>query len=348
METKPFFSFIQNTEIRNQSFNSTIILPCEHKGPIFNFSIDLVEQQYLLTGSADCMVSCIDLDSNKLMFKIHAHKYIVSAVEWFAHDTGMFYTASFDKFLKIWDTNKTKVSQKFPMFYKIYSISSSPIATKHCLIANGTDHTEIFLCDLYSGSSVQRLKGHKSAIKAVKWSPVNEYLLASGSKDQSIRLWDIRTLKCLTQISNSHFGTITNLQFSKDGRYLYSSANDNKLKKWDLLKEVKDTLVTYPNIENSYQISNQFTLSNTDDILFHPNGKNISLYDTDSGEELGKLTNHFSRVNACIYHPNNKNELYSGGEDYQILKWEYKNLNQNTNFTNGFFKKVEDKDDWSD
>ena len=70
------------------------------------------------------------------------------------------------------------------------------------------------------------------------------------------------------------------------------------------------------------------------------------MYNTSTGEEIGKLENHFHRVNACIYHPNNKNELYSGGEDFQVLKWEYKNLNGN--FTNGFFKKVEDQDDWSD
>ena len=221
----------------------------------------------MLCASADCTISCVNLETNKLEFKIHAHKYIVSSVEWFAHDTGMFYTASFDKFLKIWDTNKQKVSRKFSMFYKIYSISSSPISTKHCLIASGTDHNEVFLSDLYTGSSVQRLKGHKSTIKAVKWSPINEYVLASASKDQSIRLWDIRNLKCFLEISNSHFGSITNLQFTKEGRYLYSSGNDNKLKKWDLLNEGKDTFISFPNIENTYQISNQFTLSST--FLFH-------------------------------------------------------------------------------
>ena len=60
MEMKSFFSVVQNTEIsgnerfnllrsiKNQiskNFNSTSILPTEHKGPIFNLSIDLVEQQ---------------------------------------------------------------------------------------------------------------------------------------------------------------------------------------------------------------------------------------------------------------------------------------------------------------
>jgi hypothetical protein len=63
---------------------------------------------------------------------------------------------------------------------------------------------------------------------------------------------------------------------------------------------------------------------------------------------LGDLTNHYQRVNTCIYHPHNRDELYSGGEDFQLIKWQYKNLNPLDNFTNGFSKKVEDKDDWSD
>ncbi len=86
----------------------------------------------------------------------------------------------------------------------MYSIAISPIATQHNLVAGGTDNSIIRLCDLTNGTSTQTLIGHKSGTWAVKWSPTNEYILASGSADQTIRLWDIRRpgwLMCFDQFN---------------------------------------------------------------------------------------------------------------------------------------------------
>lgn len=43
-------------------------------------------------------------------------------------------------------------------------------------------------CILYN----DRLPGHRDEVWSVVWSPIDEYLLASGSLDGSVRLWDIR------------------------------------------------------------------------------------------------------------------------------------------------------------
>ena len=34
--------------------------------------------------------------------------------------------------------------------------------------------------------------GHREAIWATKWSPSNEFLLASAGMDKTIKMWDIR------------------------------------------------------------------------------------------------------------------------------------------------------------
>ena len=56
----------------------------------------------------------------------------------------------------------------------------SPVATKHCLIAVGSNSSTLKLVDLKSGSSAHTLKGHRQSVMAVKWAPNNEFLLASG------------------------------------------------------------------------------------------------------------------------------------------------------------------------
>jgi len=45
-------------------------------------------------------------------FKIHSgqgHSYGISSLQWYTFDTGMFYSASFDKTVKVWDTNALEV-----------------------------------------------------------------------------------------------------------------------------------------------------------------------------------------------------------------------------------------------
>jgi DNA excision repair protein ERCC-8 len=44
-----------------------------------------------------------DDDRNK------GHKYAITAVRWWPVDTGMFTSSSFDKYLKVWDTNALEV-----------------------------------------------------------------------------------------------------------------------------------------------------------------------------------------------------------------------------------------------
>lgn len=46
-----------------------------------------------------------------LHFRSHpdVHRFSVETVQWYPHDTGMFTSSSFDKTLKIWDTNTLQV-----------------------------------------------------------------------------------------------------------------------------------------------------------------------------------------------------------------------------------------------
>ncbi len=39
----------------------------------------------------------------------HVHKFSVETVQWYPHDTGMFVSSSFDKTMKVWDTETLKV-----------------------------------------------------------------------------------------------------------------------------------------------------------------------------------------------------------------------------------------------
>jgi DNA excision repair protein ERCC-8 len=77
----------------------------------------------------------------------------------------------------------------------------------HALIAaTETLSDEVRLLDLNSGAAVQSLVGSKEGFGggrgrgmwAVGWSPKDEFLIACGGDDGTVKLWDIRmTMGCL-------------------------------------------------------------------------------------------------------------------------------------------------------
>uniref|UniRef100_A0A8C9ULQ1 ERCC excision repair 8, CSA ubiquitin ligase complex subunit n=1 Tax=Spermophilus dauricus TaxID=99837 RepID=A0A8C9ULQ1_SPEDA len=92
----------------------------------------------------------------------------------------MFTSSSFDKTLKVWDTNTLQTADVFNFEETVYSHHMSPVATKHCLVAVGTRGPKVKLCDLKSGSCSHILQGHRQEILAVSWSPRYEYILATA------------------------------------------------------------------------------------------------------------------------------------------------------------------------
>ena len=87
----------------------------------------------------------------------------------------------------------------------------------------------------------------------------------------------------------------------------------------------------------------QLAVASDQDIVFHPSGGIVQCLHRLTGQNLGTLRGHLDTVNCCCYN-SYQQELYSGGNDCNIIVWAAAASQDNDEGLNN----KEDQDAWSD
>ena len=166
------------------------------------------------------------------------------------------------------------------------------------------------------------LTGHTGPVHAVAVSPDGK-LIATGSEDQTLRLWDREATTQIKQFE-LHRGAILSVAFSADSRRLISGGGDNLAIVWDIASGRKTmSLVGHSAAVNA--------------VAFSPDGwraltgsqdNTIKLWDTDTassrgldeGQEILSLAAHQREVTAVQFSPDGK-QVLSAGRDRQAILW---------------------------
>jgi WD40 repeat protein len=77
------------------------------------------------------------------------------------------------------------------------------------------------------------LNGHTGWVWSVAFSPDSK-TLASGSWDETIKLWEVATGKEQATLKG-HVGRVLSVAFSPDGKTLASGSGDSTIKLWDMV-----------------------------------------------------------------------------------------------------------------
>ena len=84
-------------------------------------------------------------------------------------------------------------------------------------------------------SALQAIDGHQDAINALSFNPASEFVLATGSADKSIGIWDLRNLKIKLHALAGHQESVTSLAWHPfEQAILGSSSYDRRVIFWDL------------------------------------------------------------------------------------------------------------------
>ena len=192
-------NFIKSNEFENIELSSSRTIQSSHlSGHYANtLAIDNQQQVFMLAGGSDGFISLYDLSSlnrvwdNKSIHiktkkKTFVHKGSISSIQFYTTDTGLFFSSSYDGCIKLFDTETFTAVDTIDLKQPVYKAKFS---TDGRLIASGLQSGVISLVDPLSGDSTHTLLGHTSACTSLDWCPVSTYLLASGSRDGSVRIW---------------------------------------------------------------------------------------------------------------------------------------------------------------
>ncbi|PZO39369.1 MAG: hypothetical protein DCF19_13960 [Pseudanabaena frigida] len=318
----------------------------------------------LVTGSYDQSVKIWDVATGKCLDTLHKHTNRVWSVA-FHPQENLVVSGGDDHGIKIWELQRGKCIKTLQgNSNAIYAIA---YIDQQNLLASAHEDQTIKLWDVNINAPqnlepdlqpFQILRGHSDRILSIAFSP-NGQILASGSADRKIKLWNPHTGKAMKTLQG-HRSWVWGIAISPDSKFLASGSYDHTVKVWDLesgkcLQTLQghpssvlavifshdgktlfssgyDKLVKHWHLEtgeclhtweadSSNRVWAMAIRSNSQHLASGGDDNSVKLWDIETGDCLRLFSGHSHPVVSVVFTPNG-DRLISGSSDRTIKIWD--------------------------
>ena len=232
-------------------------------------------------------------------------------------DNGTLISGSGDKTLRAWNVSTGTQRWEQDVGSSVWVVAL-PSHDPH-FIAYGGGHGNHDIRMRYSGDGDWRgkVEGHTIEIRSLAFKP-NSYLLASGSRDKTIRIWDVGDINNLWHVRTlrGHTEYISALAWSPDGRVLASAGYDGTVRLWNPDNGINFAVLrghTAAVYSMAWSPDGRILASGSDD-------DTIRLWNPDTHGTRRVLRGPTDRVSSLAFHPNGQT-LASAVNDETIRLW---------------------------
>lgn len=195
----------------------------------------------IVSGSADKTIKLWQLDGTEIQ-TLSGHRGDVRNVL-FSPNGQLIISGGADKNIMIWSSDGTLLQTLKGHTADIRCLSFSPDGM---LIASGSGDNMLKIWQIEMGNDsdiknlqvteVLSIQAHASAIRSLSFHP-DSNILASGSADKNIKLWDLQGHEL--QTLKGHDEAVRSVSFSPDGQNLLSASLDSTVRLWEVNNRIQ-------------------------------------------------------------------------------------------------------------
>jgi WD40 repeat protein len=270
---------------------------------------------YLASSSQDSTIRLWDLQQlDQPPMVLQGHSYRIWSVV-FSPDGQTLASGAEDRTIKLWDVTTGTCHQTVSAHTDwVRSLAFSPDGR---YLASGSNDRTIRIWQIDSSERVEServkltepclksLPGHSEVIKSLRYSPDGQ-ILASGSHDQTAKLWNVATGQCLKTLQG-HTHLIWSVMFHPDGTLIVTGSNDQTIRLWNV--QTGQCIKTLQGHTNSVfalatGVEHPTERSSAERLLISGHEDNtIKVWNAQTGQILKILQGHSDRVFSVSFAP---------------------------------------------
>eukprot|EP00092_Neocalanus_flemingeri_P017140 GFUD01018537.1.p1 GENE.GFUD01018537.1~~GFUD01018537.1.p1 ORF type:complete len:577 (-),score=167.48 GFUD01018537.1:105-1835(-) len=276
----------------------------------------------IMSGSMDSTVKLWEVYKGRRCVRTYSgHKQAIRDVN-FNNSGERFLTASYDRYIKMWDTETGDVIGRFSNKKMAFCAKFNPCEDKQHLIVAGTSSNKIICWDVRSGDIVQEYDRHLAAVNTITFVDRNRRFVTT-SDDKSMRVWEWNIPVDMKYIADPSMHSMPAVSAAPNGKWIACQSLDNKISVYqvgDRFKEMRKK-VFKGHMVAGYACGLDFSPEMSYLASGDGDGK-VYIWDWKTTKLLSKWKAHDDVCIQVLWHPHEASKVASAGWDGVIKFWD--------------------------